>query len=102
MPSQIEPMIAPTNDDSRIVGRIPCSPIHAPSAASSLKSPWPMPSLPVSCLNSHHTVHRLRYPITAHTSAGLAGIERTSVVQGKGVPVRVDLGGQRIIKKKKQ
>src|SRR3546814_10341927 len=82
MPSQIEPMIAPTSDDSRIVGNIPCSPIHAPSAASSLKSPWPMPSLPVSCLNSHHTVHRLRYPITAPTSAGLArSEEHTSELQ---------------------
>ena len=57
--SQIEPMIAPTSEESRIVGRMPFSPHQAPMAASSLKSPWPMPSLPVNCLNSHHTTHRL-------------------------------------------
>src|SRR3546814_18260694 len=33
IPSQIDPTIAPTSDDSRIVGNLPCSPIHAPSAA---------------------------------------------------------------------
>src|SRR3546814_12796252 len=66
MPSQIEPMIAPTSDDSRIVGNIPCSPTHAPSAASSLTSPVPNPSLPVSYLHSHHPLHRHREPTTAH------------------------------------
>src|SRR3546814_20954106 len=43
---------------------------------------------------------------TARRSAGLrpaagAGEERTSVVSGKSGPVRVDLGGRRILKKKK-
>src|SRR3546814_15517051 len=33
---------------------------------------------------------------------GLAVVDRTSVVEGKSVSVRVDLGGRRIIKKKKQ
>src|SRR3546814_17215509 len=35
------------------------------------------------------------------TSGGAGRIDRKSVVQGKSVSVRVDLGGRRIIKKKK-
>ena len=58
--SQSEPTTAPTSDDSRIVGSTPARPVQAPNAASSLKSPWPMPSLPVSCLNTQYTDHRLR------------------------------------------
>src|SRR3546814_11368525 len=34
--------------------------------------------------------------------AGVVGRDRKSVVSGKGVSVRVDLGGRRIIKKKKK
>src|SRR3546814_18576921 len=33
---------------------------------------------------------------------GRVGLDRKSVVQGKSVSVRVDLGGRRILKKKKQ
>src|SRR3546814_11097006 len=40
-------------------------------------------------------VHELRTPPNA-----LVGLDRTSVVSGKRVSVRVDLGGRRIIKKK--
>ena len=35
-----------------------CQPSQAPNAASSLKSPYPMPSLPVTSLNNQNTVHR--------------------------------------------
>ena len=35
------------------------TPPHAPSTASNLKSPWPMPSLPVISLNIQNTDHRL-------------------------------------------
>src|SRR3546814_15980797 len=38
---------------------------------------------------------------TIHMLIGLAGVDRKSVVVGKSVPVRVDLGGRLIIKKKK-
>src|SRR3546814_3893129 len=56
------------------------------------------------------TLYRLRRPIVigrddalaVHWSAeGEAGRDRKSVVYGKSVSVRVDLGGRRMIKKKK-
>src|SRR3546814_14970174 len=37
----------------------------------------------------------------AHALAALCRLDRKSVVEGKSVSVRVDLGGSRIIKKKK-
>src|SRR5262245_40586258 len=42
------PITAPVNAASRMIGSSICQPSHAPSAANSLKSPYPMPSLPVS------------------------------------------------------
>src|SRR5690606_39280311 len=63
------PRTAPTREDSRMVSGSTCQPPQAPSMASSLKSPKPMPSLPVISLNSQYTDHRLRYPNTAPHSA---------------------------------
>ena len=63
------PTIAPISDDSRMIGRSAVAPIHAPSAPSSLKSPYPMPSLPVSSLNSQNTDHRLAQPTAAPSIA---------------------------------
>src|SRR3546814_12103436 len=37
-----------------------------------------------------------------HPGKGVAAADRKSVVEGKSVSVRVDLGGRRMIKKKKQ
>src|SRR3546814_20798969 len=43
-----------------------------------------------------------RQPLTDRRGAGLAGRgDRKSVEEGKGVSVRVDLGGRRILKNKK-
>ncbi|MNF99657.1 hypothetical protein D3C84_825660 [compost metagenome] len=55
--SKIMPIIAPTRDDSKMVSGKICQPPQAPSMANSLKSPWPMPSLPVISLNSQNTDH---------------------------------------------
>ncbi|MDT4860528.1 hypothetical protein FQZ97_950970 [compost metagenome] len=56
----IRPSTAPTRDDSRMVSGSTCQPPQAPSIASNLKSPWPMPSLPVTSLKTQYTDHRLR------------------------------------------
>src|SRR3546814_18241477 len=40
-------------------------------------------------------------PENRRQHAGIVAIDRKSVVEGKSVSVRVDLGGRRIIKKKK-
>src|SRR3546814_13865297 len=45
--------------------------------------------------------HMPRLPTQTGTTAVGAGLDRKSVVSGKSVAVRVDLGGRRIIKKKK-
>src|SRR3546814_20888236 len=49
--------------------------------------------------------HRVFRPAPAHVEFGLLNMgeqqDRKSVVEGKSVSVRVDLGGRRIIKKKK-
>ncbi len=37
-----------------------CQPNQAPKAASSLKSPWPIPSLPVIRRKAQYTVHKNR------------------------------------------
>src|SRR6266852_6824566 len=68
------PTAAPMKDDSRIVSGKACHPHHAPIAASSLKSPNPIPSLPVTSLNSQYTLQRARYPAAAPITA-----ERRSV-----------------------
>src|SRR5207247_6148955 len=68
------PTAAPMKDDSRIVSGKTCHPHHAPIAASSLKSPNPIPSLPVASLNSQYTLQRVRYPAAAPITA-----ERRSV-----------------------
>src|SRR5712692_6736834 len=68
------PTAAPMKDDSRIASGSICQPHHAPIAASSLKSPNPIPSLPVASLNSQYTLHRARYPAAAPITA-----ERRSV-----------------------
>src|SRR5712691_4602954 len=68
------PTAAPMKDDSRIVSGKTCHPHHAPIAASSLKSPNPIPSLPVTSLNSQYTLQRVRYPAAAPITA-----ERRSV-----------------------
>src|SRR3546814_20187787 len=66
------------------------------------------------CLGPEHRIElvdgrpeRFCEPAFVHlvaSSGGLAhhGLDRKSVVSGKSVSVRVDLGGRRIIKKKKQ
>ncbi|MNR24838.1 hypothetical protein D3C85_1419430 [compost metagenome] len=61
--------MAPTSDDSKIVSGKICQPPQAPSMANNLKSPWPIPSLPVSSLNSQKTDHNTIYPATAPHSA---------------------------------
>src|SRR3546814_18059770 len=48
---------------------------------------------------SHRARHLRRWPVA---EGGARQKDRTSVVQGKRVSVRVDLGGRRIIKKKKK
>src|SRR6266545_2373614 len=63
------PTAAPMKDDSRIVSGKTCHPHHAPIAASSLKSPNPIPSLPVASLNSQYTLQRARYPAAAPITA---------------------------------
>src|SRR5256886_7707724 len=68
------PTAAPMKDDSRIVRGKACHPHHAPIAASSLKSPNPIPSLPVTSLNIQYTLQRARYPAAAPITA-----ERRSV-----------------------
>src|SRR3546814_15905789 len=52
-------------------------------------------------------LHAVLYPLHRHTQhdraddgADVAWIDRTSVVEGTSVSVRVELGGRRIIKKK--
>ena len=52
--------MAPIIEDISTIGRMPPTPHQAPNAASSLKSPWPMPSLPVSSLKAQYTLQRLR------------------------------------------
>src|SRR3546814_12977470 len=44
----------------------------------------------------------LRYAVAAFDGERFVSIDRKSVVLGKGVSVRVDLGGRRLIKKKSQ
>src|SRR5215831_4430196 len=68
------PTAAPMNDDRMMVRGSICQPHQAPMAASSLKSPNPMPSLPVKSLNSQYTLHSARYPAAAPITA-----ERRSV-----------------------
>ena len=63
------PTTAPTTVDSRMMGKIAPAPSQAPSAPSSLKSPKPMPSLPVTSQNTQYTDHKLRYPIAAPSIA---------------------------------
>src|SRR3546814_14268895 len=59
-------------------------------------------------VDDRHGVDRLARPdprrehgVVERDDEGLAGRDRKSVVSGKRVSVRVDLGGRRIIKKKK-
>src|SRR3546814_14200459 len=50
----------------------------------------------------HHNANtHWNYPTSAETEAILEQADRKSVVSGKSVSVRVDLGGRRTIKKKK-
>ena len=51
------PMTAPRNDDNKIISGSCCQPSQAPSAANSLKSPKPMPSLPVASRKAWYTSH---------------------------------------------
>jgi hypothetical protein len=46
------PTIAPITEAPSRIGRIIFQPSQAPSAASSLKSPKPIPSLPVASLKT--------------------------------------------------
>src|SRR3546814_20975571 len=92
-------------DQVRIIARTPIWPMLADLTAKELASLWeseqpnpapppPATTPPASSLD----------PIGSNT--GLSGTtgasDRKSVVSGKGVSVRVDLGGRRIIKKKNQ
>src|SRR5688572_5980412 len=54
------PNKAPTPEANRMMGSSIGQPSQAPSAANSLKSPYPMPSLPVSSLKAQYTLQRLR------------------------------------------
>ena len=47
----VMPIIAPTADDNKMIKGSDCQPNQAPSAASNLKSPYPIPSFPVINLN---------------------------------------------------
>ena len=44
------PMTAPTQDYKIIIKGSNFQPSHAPNTANNLKSPWPIPSLPVANL----------------------------------------------------
>src|SRR3989442_6272281 len=70
------PTAAPMKDDSRIASGSICQPHHAPIAASSLKSPNPIPSLPVASLNSQYTLHRARYPAAVPITAERRSVNR--------------------------
>ncbi len=67
------PTAAPTTEENRITIGSFCQPSHAPIAPSSLKSPNPMPSLPVASLKPQYTSHRAVYPATAPMTAELSG-----------------------------
>src|SRR3546814_16387612 len=69
-----------------------------------VSSPTPAPSARIR--PRHRCLYRLRGSPCLGLSArrcarGRTRLDRTSVVKGKSVSVRVDLGGRRIIKKKK-
>src|SRR5580658_5762728 len=51
IPRSVSPTTAPTTAAIRITGSSICHPSQAPSAAKSLKSPYPMPSFPVRSRN---------------------------------------------------
>src|SRR3990172_6810137 len=83
------PTVAPTTEESRITSGSICQPSQAPIAASSLKSPYPMPSFPVTSLNAQYTDQSARYPaiapITAEASgANVAPILMASPAQSSG------------------
>src|SRR3546814_19569179 len=58
------------------------------------------PTFPFACV-SHHRSDRARYVVLDRSSAGRHDEDRKSVGSGQRGYVRVDLGGRRISKKKK-
>src|SRR3546814_19039867 len=62
------------------------------------------PSLPSLCVSLHDFVRLLRYQANVTVKPGTEfgpNSDRKSVVEGKSVSVRVDLGGRRISKTRK-
>src|SRR3546814_14832514 len=59
----------------------------------------PLPPQDVRCLRQTHGHGCTSSGLAAPIGSAIRGLDRKSVVEGKSVSVRVDLGGRRIIKK---
>ena len=99
--TKVIPTKAPKTDAMSINNGNNCQPNQAPKTANNLKSPKPIPSLPVSNLNTQYKLHKLKYPKTAPimASALLTKVELTLSIKPNHKSGRVSWSGNNILSK---